>query len=87
MAVRHLVWSGILFSTSLIFLLRAVLVTNPLTLSILFPTSSGFVLRAVLVISVLVPGILLSASSAFLSKLCLSALQWFMLIKEDILGI
>ena len=36
--VIHLSWSGILLSTSPVFVLKAVLVTNPLTSGVLFST-------------------------------------------------
>ena len=70
--VIHLSWSGILLSTSPVFVLKAVLVTNPLTSGVLFSTSSLFELKAVLVTKLLVSGIVLSIFSIFfLSKTCL----------------
>ena len=63
----------ILFSTSIIFVSRTLVVTKFLTTEILFSTLPNFVLRTV-VAKALVSGILSSISLVYFSKFCLSVL-------------
>ena len=55
--VIYFAWSGILFSTSLIFVLRKVVVTKLLVSGILFSTSLNFVFKTVVMTTPLVSGI------------------------------
>ena len=64
----------ILFSTSIIFVSRTLVVTKFLTTEILFSTLPNFVLRTGVVAKALVSGILSSISLVYFSKFCLSVL-------------
>ena len=69
---------GILFSTSLIFVLRTVVVTKLVVFGMLFSTSLIFVFRIVVVTKPLISGIFYQHLQVFFSKVCLSLLYWFM---------
>ena len=65
------------FSTSRIFVLEAVLVTNSLTLGILFSTSPMLVLKALLVTNLLTSGFFFLASSILRTYLSTASLNFF----------
>ena len=79
--VIYLAWSGILFSTSLIFVSEAVVVNKLLVSGILFSTSLLFAFKTVVDTRPLVSSTLLSTSPIFLSKFSLPVLYWFMWIR------
>ena len=58
-------WLGILFSTSLIFVFKTVVVAKPLVSGIVFSTSLIFVFKTVVVTKPLVSGIFLSTFQFF----------------------
>ena len=78
--------SGILFSTSPIFILRTAVVANWLTSGIWFLASSIFILRTAVIFKPIMLGILFSTSLFFL-KFCFSVFYWFVWIKVQVSGI
>ena len=63
--LARLVIHGILFSTSLTFVLRAAVVTEPVILGALFSISVAFVFRSLFLTCPLVLGFFLSISQSF----------------------
>ena len=80
--VIYLAWSGILFSTSPIFVLRTAVVTKlPSILNFFCSTSLTLIFKTIVVTKRLVSGIFLSTSPISFCKFCLPVLYWFMWIK------
>ena len=76
-----------LFSSSLIFVFKTVVVTKPLILKILISSSLIFVFKTVVVTKPFVSGVFYQYIQFFFSKFCLSVLYWFMWINVVASGI